>query len=732
MVDEVVGRGLAGAAMRPPASIDPAAIARGLVQRLLAERERWILWLPVAFALGIGAYFVLHAEPWGGLSFAAAAPLAGVSLWARRSIHPSAPAVLLVALPLCLAASGFAAAQLETWRVSAPVLERRIGPVALDGRIVDVETLTEGMRITLATPHIDRLAPERTPARVRVRLKPGAAVPVVGDRLQLSAILMPPPAPALPGGFDFQRQAFYQRLGAVGFAVGPAAILPAAQSGLTTMLRAIRSAMTARIHAALPGPEGAIAAAIITGERGAIPEAINQDFRDSGLAHLLVIAGLHMTLATGAAFFAIRAGLALVPRIVLRRPIKKWAALAAMVLAALYLAISGAAVPTQRAFVMCALALLAILIDRQPISMRSLAWAAFLVMAIDPVAIVGVSFQMSFAAVLGLIAFYEAWGARLGGLRQGAGPIGLGLLHLLGIALTTVIATLGTAAFAIYHFNRFALFSVPANLVAVPLAGVWVMPWALVSCLLMPFGLESIALVPMGWGIQLIEAVAHWTAGLPSAALDLPSMPDWGLLLIAGGALWLALWRTAWRRWGVLPIIVGIASLTTAHPPDLLLAGDGGLIAVRSGPGYLLSSDRADRLIAESWLRTAGGIPAGLLPSAGETVEQGALRCDADACILLRDGRRIALVREARALDEECRASDLVLALVRAPRACRDRTRLIDLIDLRRNGSTALWLDDPLRIESANARRGDRPWVPSFPVRVSSSGASVRPDDPAP
>jgi len=268
--------------------------------------------------------------------------------------------------------------------------------------------------------------------------------------------------------------------------------------------------------------------------------------------------------------------------------------------------------------------------------------------------------------------------------------------------------------------------------VAVPLAGVWVMPWALVSCLLMPFGLESVGLVPMGWGIQLIEVVAHWTAGLPSAALDLPSMPDWGLLSIAGGGLWLALWRTSWRRWGVVPMLVGIASLTTADPPDLLLAGDGGLIAVRSGPGYLLSSDRADRLAAESWLRTAGGMPSGLLPSVGETAEQGGIRCDSDACILLRDGRRIALVRETRALDEECRSSDLVLSLVRAPRACRGRTRLIDLVDLHRNGATALWFDDPLRIDSANARRGDRPWVPRFAGAPASSAASGRPGDPAP
>ena len=733
MVDEAAGRGVGGAAWRPPMRLDIQGIGQALLLRLVAERERWVLWLPVAFALGIGGYFALRSEPWNGLGLVAAIPLAGVSVWARRSVRPSAPAILLVALPLCLMAFGFAAAQFETWRVAAPALDRRIGPVALDGRVVDVETLNEGIRVTIDAPHLDQLPPDRTPARIRLRLKAGSAAPEVGDRLAVSAILMPPPAPALPGGFDFQRQAFFQRLGAVGFAVGPSEVVPVPRGGLTTLLRSIRSAMTARIHAALPGPEGSIAAAIITGERGAIPAAINQDFRDSGLAHLLVIAGLHMTLATGAAFFAIRAALALVPRVALARPIKKWAALGALLIAALYLAISGAAVPTQRAFVMCTLALLAILIDRQPVSMRSLAWAAFLVMALDPVAIVGVSFQMSFAAVLGLIAFYEAWGARLGGLRQDAGPIGHGLLHLLGIALTTIVATLGTAAFAIYHFNRFALFSVPANLVAVPLAGVWVMPWALVSCLLMPFGLESIGLVPMGWGIAIIEQVAHWTAGLPSAALDLPAMPDWGLLVIAGGGLWLALWRTPWRRWGVLPILLGVASLTTAHPPDLILAGDGALVAVRSGGAYLLSSERIDRLAAESWLRTAGGIPAGRLPVAGEAAEAGAIRCDASGCLIVRGAKRIALVQDISALDEECRSSDLVLSLVRAPRRCGGRTPLIDLGDLRRNGSTALWFDEPWRIESANARRGDRPWVPKFPaVRPVSSAASAQPDDPAP
>jgi len=733
MVDEVAARGAADAARRPPLGFDAAAIGRGLMQQLVAERERWVLWLPVAFAAGIGGYFSLTSEPWPWLGLILALPLAAISLWAQRSPQPAAPTALLLALPLCLAAAGFAAAQLETARVAAPVLERRLGPTMIEGTVAGVDMLTDSVRVTLEAPRLDRLPPERTPARVRLRLAAGDAVPEPGDRLAVSAVLMPPPAPALPDGFDFQRQAFFQRLGGVGFAVTPARVMPAGRSGLATALQSVRRAMSDRIHAALPGSEGAVAAAIITGERGTIPEAVNRDFRDSGLAHLLVIAGLHMTLATGAAFFAVRAVLALLPSVALRRPIKKWAAFAALLIAALYLVISGAAVPTERAFVMCALALVAILIDRQPISMRSLAWAAFLVLAADPVALVGVSFQMSFAAVLGLIAFYEAWGARLSGLRQDAGPLGHGLLHLMGIALTTIVATLGTAAFAIYHFNRFALFSVPANLLAVPLAAVWVMPWALVSCLLMPLGLEAVGLVPMGWGIAIIERVAHWTAGLPSAALDLPSMPDWGLLLIAGGGLWLALWTKPWRRWGALPILIGIASLSTARAPDVILAGDGALAAIRSGDAYLLSSDRADRLAAETWRRVAGGVAAGRLPAPGESAEGGAIRCDEDACLIARGSRRIALVRDVRALDEECRSADLVLALVRAPRRCGGQTRVIDLSDLRRNGATALWLDEPPLVESANARRGARPWVPTMPAwGAVSSGAADRRAGPAP
>ncbi|HLY55957.1 MAG TPA: ComEC/Rec2 family competence protein [Stellaceae bacterium] len=698
-----------------------------LAATLSAERDRWVLWAPVGLAAGIGLYFSLHDEPRPFLGVAVAALAGGLTVLALRSKQGAAGGVVAAALPIAIVALGFALAQLETWRVATPMLDRTLTAVRVEGRVVDVELLGTGSRVTLAPDRIERT--NLLPRSVRIKLRPSFQPPQIGERMSVLATLMPPPGPAVPGGFDFQRQAYFRGLGAVGYALGRPVVTPGEPAGAGGWLRELRAGMTARIRAALSPQTGGIAAALITGERGSVPPGVNDDYRNSGLAHLLVIAGLHMTLVTGFVFFATRALLALSPFVALRYPIKKWAALAALVVAGLYLLISGAAVPTQRAFVMVALGLLALLVDRLNLSMRAVAWAAGIVLAIDPAAVTGVSFQMSFAAVVGLIAFYETFGPRLAAARSGAGPFGRAGLHLAAIALTTIVATVGTAAFSIYHFNRFAVFSVLANVLAVPIAGFWVMPWAFASCLLMPFGLERIGLVPMGWGISAIEAVAHWTATLPLSVVDLPAMPDWGLIAIAAGGLWLAIWQTRWRRWGLLPMALGVASLWTASPPDLLAAEDGRLIAIRAGSGYLLSSEKDDKVEAEAWLRSAGGLAHGDWPAPGEAA--GAVRCDSIGCIWRTQAGEVALVRQVAAADEDCRRAAVVVAMVPVRRACRAAATVVDHTDLRRGGTAAIWLGPPILVRTANAERGRRPWV-IVPAEPVSSGEATRPADPAP
>ncbi|MGH6918310.1 MAG: ComEC/Rec2 family competence protein, partial [Geminicoccaceae bacterium] len=334
---------------------------------------------------------------------------------------------------------------------------------------------------------------------------------------------------------------------------------------------------------------------------------VMQSMRDSGLAHLLSISGLHIGLVAGILFVTLRRLLCLVPRIALHHPIKKWGAAAALVGTLLYMLLAGAPVPTVRAYIMCSMFLLAVILDRTAISMPPVAWAAVVVLLATPEELIGPSFQMSFAAVVALVAAYEStqnarlrWRAEAGwGRRAG--------LYLAGLVFTSLIATLATGPYSIYHFNRIASYGVIANMVAVPLTGLWVMPWAVLATLLMPFGAEHLALVPMGWGIDGIIAVAEQTSRWPGAVVVVPVLPIAGLSLITLGGLWLCLWQRAWRFVGVVVIVLGAATIAVTRPPDLLIADDGRLFAVADPSGQLLlSRSHGNDFVADTWLRRSG------------------------------------------------------------------------------------------------------------------------------
>ncbi len=430
---------------------------RDIVARLsecfLAERERWPLWLPVLMGAGIGAYFWLSVEPppWLGPVLLLMAAGLGAAAW--RGERGLAVPVALGALAL-----GFVAAQLETRLVAAPVLAHRLGPVMVTGRLVALDPLPEGARLVIAPTRIDRLNADRLPARVRVRLRHGDAAALPGSWLSLKAVLMPPPAPAMPGAYDFERRAWFDGLGAVGYALGAPTVidLPAGAgvAGWRVAVQAVRAGVTARIRAALPHESGAIASALIVGDTHAIRPADADAFRNAGLAHILVIAGLHMGMVAGIVFFAVRALLALIPRVALYHATKKQAALAALAVTFGYMLLSGATVSSRRAFVMIGLALLAVLVDRLSVSARAVAFAAVIIMLMTPESATGPSFQMSFAAVSALIACYEALRPVLSRWHLHAGRLRRAGLYLFGIAVTTIVTTLATMPFTIYHVNN--------------------------------------------------------------------------------------------------------------------------------------------------------------------------------------------------------------------------------------------------------------------------------------
>ncbi len=710
MADLAAAREDLGAAPRRSLPAFPA-----LAEAFAAEGDRRILWLPVFFGTGIAIYFALTIEPPLRIGVAATSGAAAVALALRRW-----PALRNAGIALAFVAAGFAVMQQARLERGTPMLERRLGAVAITGKIIDIDALDRGWRIIVMPDPLPGLAANAQPHRLRLHIAATSDALRPGDRVSLKAMLYPVPAQILPGGRDMQRELYFAGIGGVGYSYGGAHRIAAAgetgadnqnAGGWREWLLQLRAEMTRRINAALPGSTGGVASAVITGKRGTMAEEVKQAFRQSGLSHLLAIAGLHLGLVGGFVFFAVRGGLALIPFLALRYPIKKIAAVVTLIVLFCYLMISGAAIPTQRAFVMTGIVFAAILIDRLRLSMRICALAALVVLLLDPASLVGVSFQMSFGAVVALIAVYETWGTRLAHVFHGGSFARKALGYFGAVAVTTLVATVGTEPFAIYHFHHLVLYSPLANVIAVPISATWTLPWGVVACLLMPVGLERLALVPMGWGIDVTILVAQWVATLPGNVWSMPRLPTLGAVLVALGGCWLCLWQGKWRLWGIPVIVAGLATMLFTRPPDLILADFGRFLAARAPDGNYLVADTGEKLTRSFLVHETG---ASLLPWPAAAAATGALDCPVEGrCSYAAHGRRVALVTSAAGLPVLCDTVDAIVAQVPAGFGCRSQIPVVDRIDSWRQGAIALWLEPGgITIESANESRGDRPWVP--------------------
>ena len=697
---------------------------------IAAEGERRILWLPVWFGAGIAIYFTLTFEPplWLGTGAALAAVAICTAVWR----HPVPRAL---ALALAFAAAGFAVMQEARWEHGGPMLDRRLGSAALTGRVLDVDALDRGWRVVVAPDPIPGLDPAATPRKLRIHIAPSSDPVAPGDGIGMKARLYPVPAQILPGGRDMQRELYFAGIGGVGYSFGAAHRMArpgggTAAGGWREWLTGLRTGMTRRIVAALPGSTGGVASAVITGKRGTMAEEVKQAFRESGLSHLLAIAGLHLGLVGGFVFFTVRGGLALIPPIALRFPIKKIAAAATLVVLFCYLMISGAAIPTERAFVMNGIVFAAIMIDRLRISMRICALAALVVLVLDPASLVGVSFQMSFGAVVALIAVYETWGPQLARFFHRGSFVTRAAGYCGAIAVTTLVVTIGTEPFAIYHFHHLVLYSPLANVIAVPISATWTLPWGVIACLLMPFGWEQAALTPMGWGIDATIWVAMRVAALPGNVWTTPLLPTSGVVLVALGGLWLCLWQGRWRLWGTIGIVAGLATMGFTRPPDLVLGDLGRLLAARLADGGYAVAPTAET-ITRSFLASDTAAELHPWPEPGSAA--GPLDCAGSGrCIYAAKGRRVAIVTGDSGLPVLCYTVDAIVAQVLAGFRCRNEIPVADRIDSWRYGTVALWLDPAgIRIESANQSRGDRPWVP-HPVSARERAKMAPPPAPAP
>ncbi|WP_439122710.1 ComEC/Rec2 family competence protein [Marivita sp.] len=655
----------------------------------LAQRGTLFPFVPVFLGIGIGIYFMLRSEPaWDALAGCAGMGLL-LLFWHLRSISAFAPLICAVAM----VALGLALAGTRAHLVAGPVIDwRYYGPVT--GRVVAIDrSASDALRITLDRVWLTNVPLHETPTRVRLSLhiKTRSLTPKPGMTIMTTAHLGPPGGAVEPGGFDFRRHAWFLRLGAVGYTRVPLVLWE--KAGHDRFVFQTRMAISARVQAALPGDTGAFATAIITGDRSAIPQPILQALRDTNLAHLLAISGLHMGLVSAFVFASLRLGLLLTP-VGLRWPIKKIAAGSALIVAAIYLALSGGNVATERAFVMVAVMLMAVMVDRRAISLRAVALAALIVLVLRPEALMGPGFQMSFAATTALVAIFSA-------LRDS--PHDLPRYRILrgvaSVVLSSAVAGAATAPFAMAHFNQIAQFGLIANLATVPLMGLLVIPAAVLGILLMPFGLEAVGLTLMGFGLDWIlvvaQSMADWSAAVRPVMTPAPVV----LPLIALGCLFIVLWQGALRWLGLAPVLIAVVLWSMAERPSILVAEGGVLVGVMTDQGRAVSRAKGSGFVAGVWLENDGQ---------GLDQPSAAALWDANPSPI----RHIHGKRNAAAF-EGCTKGALVIADTELPDSLNaENCTVLDAAALKGWGSLAVTQGETgtWHIEKARDRSGARLW----------------------
>ncbi|MEM1161132.1 MAG: ComEC/Rec2 family competence protein [Pseudomonadota bacterium] len=683
------------------------------------ESRRFVLWLPVFMGVGIAWYFALDVEPspwWAALG---AVPFAIAATGLARRIGWAAVAVNWAAFAVVL---GFGSATWSAHRIAAPVVAYPMGET-VEGRVIGLSRSASGSpRMLLDRLIIYGVEPERTPDRVRLTiLDPVPEVlPMPGQRIRVYATLIPNGEPVEPGAFDFQRRAFFMGLGGVGLTRGYVTLMPAGNAaGLwdrgRVLLAQIRDSLSRGLRTALPGRQGAFAAAIIVGDRADIEEVDAEALRASNLAHLLAISGLHMGILTGLVFAIVRLLLAAIPYTADAFSTKKAAAIAALVAGLAYLALSGGTVATQRAFIMVAVAFTAVLLDRPAITLRALAIAATVILLIRPISLLDAGFQMSFAATVALVAGFDATRGMSRGHRKRrpwhlAIPRTL-MMYVGGLLFSSLLAGVATGPIAAYHFNRTAPYGLLSNLLALPVMGFWIAPSACIAAVLAPLGLADPVLRLMGLGIEQILRTAHWVASLPGAVQPVQATESVVLALIAIGGLWLSLWRGPWRLAG--PLIVFAGLWIWSHPPprpDVLLSANARLVGVMSPDGRVLDRDRAQSFAAKTWLRRDGdGAEQAMAAArAGMAREKGRLGAD------FGDGWRLevfwgrGIVTEA--LRPLCREKTLMI--VRSADAPDGPCRALGKDELARLGAMAISTDGgKLILRQARDPKRQRLWT---------------------
>jgi competence protein ComEC len=701
-----------------------------------AEERRFFLWIPVAAGSGVLLYLAADREPvlWLPLLFGLGAAMLAVAT--RHSRFGFALAVGALAL-----AAGFLSAELRSRRVAGPVVTR-IRIVKLEGFVEEVDPRPQGARFILDVVSGGDLAPGQRPRRVRLTTRRSADL-TAGQFVGLTARLLPPSHAALPHGYDFARDAFFMGIGAVGSALGRIEVRappapPELSERMAMALDRARNALAARVDAVVGGGDaGAVAAAMVTGKRDLLSQDGRDIIRQAGIFHIITIAGVQMTLVAGLLFGTLRRLLALSPGLALRHPIKKWAAGIAILGAVAYDVGTGSRIGTERALFMTLIMFGAILFDRRALTMRNLALAALCVIAFEPEAIAGASFQLSFAAVAALIAVQEARQRRRllpddPFAPKRAEPVFAGWTRrfmlivdkIVGLFIATLCATAATASFMAASFHELSPYVFIGNPLTLSIIELFAVPAALIGTLLYPLGLDAPVWLWLGFGIRFVLWAARELGAMPGSTIYLRDFAPWTLPCLSLALLSLVIWRTLVLRLTALPwLLLGLMGALSGPSYDLLVAPEGETAALRGPDGRLGLIGKANGFIAEQWLR-ADGDGRNVVRNGPLAADVAGSRCDKLGCVATFAGAapgetppKISVVEDAAAFEEDCRRADIIVTPLFAPASCGAEL-IIDRGSLQTTGALGFVRINGALIPTATRAVGeDRPWSPAPPRR---------------
>jgi competence protein ComEC len=673
-----------------------------------AQQIDGLLWWPVWFGLGIALAMALP--------------------WAAQREH------LLLLLGLC----SFTALA-GRWRRFGPLwlvlLLIFAGAVRYELRVASITT------VSLARPEVSLVtatvinSSQRAEGRQRLLVEEESIGRAPGVRLLLNVAgdaprfspgdglegrfrLYPVGGPVLPGGYDRAARDWFAGIAGRGASVGPVSRKPATDPPL---LAGAQQSLSLRLQAHASGDAGAVAAAVITGDSAAISAEAESALQTSSLYHLISVSGFHLAVVTGLVFLIVRRGLALIPRLALDWPLKNIAAVVAILMAIGYTLFTGAAWPTIRSCLGCCLVMLAILIGRNPVSLRLVAAAALAILLWRPEALADISFQFSFAAMCGLIAAQQsALGQRLWQRVPDEGLVRRAMRFLAHGALISLACELAIAPIALLHFNKIGLYGVLANAIAAPLMTWVIMPLGLLSAALAPLGLEALPAQALSLACQLLLDIATFFSRWPMARLMVADPGHFAFVLAIAGLLGLLLLRGRLRLSGIALLAAALITAVLHPQPDLVIAGSGAPVVLRAPGGTLVQSDSSGRsreaallssfATANQWPWHEGGRGFGLIA--------GSPRCAGEGCLaeISRDGRHARLWVLGRRADPQSCVPDVDLLIDgrwQRRRRC-PATLVIDRRWLAQHGVTTMRLTaDGWTIDTDRARRGDRPWVRS-------------------